>query len=83
MDREERDMTEPELRKYFAELATKLEGELPPGPSKRGKCLFVLLVCDSTEPGVSQYVSNARREDIIKLLRETASVLAKRQDVPR
>lgn len=78
-----RDMTEPELRKYFRELAQELESRLPPGPSAHGKCLFVLLVSDTIEPGVAQYVSNIRREDTIKMLREAARRLERLEDIPR
>lgn len=75
------DMTEPQLKRYFRDLALTIEGELPPGPSRKGRCLFVLLVCD--ESSIGQYVSNAARPEIIKLLRETADRLEKREDLPR
>jgi hypothetical protein len=78
-----RDMTEPELREFFSALARKVEDELPPGPSAKGKCLFALIVSDDTGPGVGQYVSNVRRADMIKLLRETADRLERREDIPR
>ena len=74
-------MTEPELREYFRELAIATESALPPGPSRQGKCLFVLLVCD--ESNIAQYVSNAQRSDIIKFLRETADRLSLREDIAR
>lgn len=77
-----RDMTEPELREVFKKLALKVESELPPGPSKNGKCLFALIVADAIEPGVGQYVSNVVREDMIRLLRETANRLEAREDIP-
>jgi hypothetical protein len=76
-----RDMTEPELRAYFRGLARAVEDSLPPGPSAKGKCLFVLLVAD--ESNIGQYVSNADRPGIIKLLRETADRLARKEDVTR
>jgi hypothetical protein len=75
-----RDMTEPELLAYFRELAGAIEGVLPPGPSAHGKCLFCLLVADTSEPGVAQYVSNVHRADMIKMLRETATRLEGRED---
>ena len=78
-----RDMTEPELRGYFRDLASLVESVLPPGPSKQGRCLFALIVADSTEPGVGQYVSNVERADMIRLLRETADRLEGREDIPR
>jgi len=76
-----KDMTEPELRDFFSGLARDIEAKLPPVPSKQGKCLFLLLVCD--ESNIAQYVSNARREDCIKFLRETADRLEGREDVTR
>ena len=76
-----RDMTEPELAELFTHLARTVEAELPPGPSKKGKCLFALLVFD--ESTIGQYVSNANRSDIIKTLRETADRLERRQTIER
>lgn len=78
-----RDMTEPELRAYFRGLARMVEDALPPGPSARGKALFALVVADSIEPGIGQYVGNVVRADMIRLLRETADRLEQRQDIPR
>jgi hypothetical protein len=78
-----KDMTEPELRRYFRELASDIEILLPPGPSANGKCLFFLIVADTTEPGIAQYVSNVGRDDAIKILRETADRLAGREDIIR
>lgn len=78
-----RDMTEPELRAYFRELASAIEDVLPPGPSANGKCMFCLLVADTCEPGIAQYVSNVQRADMVKMLRETASRLERREDVSR
>jgi hypothetical protein len=77
------DMTEPELRSYFNRLARNIEDQLPPGPSARGKCMFVLLVTDTLDKGLSQYVSNAQRDTIVALLRETADRLENREDVTR
>ncbi len=75
------DMTEPELRDYFRALATEVEGLLRSGPSAKGKALFALLVFD--ESCIGQYVSNARRAEIIKTLRQTADRLAANEDIPR
>ena len=74
-------MSEPELRDYFRQLARNIEAQLPPGPSNKGRCLFVLLVTD--ESNIAQYVSNAVRSDIIKFLRETADRLESSEDIPR
>jgi hypothetical protein len=46
MDKLIRDMTEPELRRYFRGLTGLIESYLPPGPSASGKCLFALIVAD-------------------------------------
>jgi hypothetical protein len=77
------DMTEPELREYFRGLARKVEAELPSGPSTNGKALFFLIVNETSEPGISQYVSNVQRADAIKMLRETANRLEQREDITR
>lgn len=76
-----KDMTEPELREYFNLLAKATESVLPPGPSRNGKCLFVLLVCD--ESNICQYASNGNREQCIKMLRDTADRLEHKHDIPR
>jgi hypothetical protein len=77
------DMTEPELREFFRNLAIQIEDSLPPGPSRNGKCLFALIVADSVEPGIGQYVSNVQRADMVRMLRETADRIEGRQDIPR
>lgn len=41
---------------------------------------FALLVFPLGGPGISNYVSNGTREDMIKALRETADRLEKNQD---
>ncbi len=43
---------------------------------------FALLVFPFHSPGISNYISNAQRDDMIKALRETADRLEKRQDFP-
>ena len=68
-------MTEPELKVLFKRVAQAIEYELPK------KTLFVLLAFN--EPGVGQYVSNARREDIVKALRETADRLENKEEIGR
>lgn len=47
-----------------------------------GKMGFALIVFDFNQPGISNYISNAKRADMIKSLRETADRLEKRQDLP-
>lgn len=44
---------------------------------------FALLVFDFHEPGISNYVSNASRKDMILALRETADRLETFQDIPK
>jgi len=68
-------MTEKELAELFNRVARRIHHMLPT------RTLFVLLAFN--EPGVAQYVSNARRVDIIKALRETADRLEGREDIPR
>ncbi len=75
------DLTEPELRAHFNKLAITIEDELPLGPSKRGRALFTLVVWDADQ--IAQYVSNAKRADIIKAMREMADILEQQGDVPR
>ena len=75
------DMTEPELRGYFAELAAMLEDVLPAGPSRHGRALFALLVFD--DPGLAQCVSTCDRSTMVQALREAADRLEGREDIPR
>ncbi len=44
---------------------------------------FVLIVFPFGNPGISNYVADAERGDMIKLLRETADRLEKNQDKRR
>nr|WP_321357201.1 hypothetical protein [uncultured Draconibacterium sp.] len=41
---------------------------------------YAILVFPFNNPGVSNYISNARREDMVKMLRETADRLDNRED---
>lgn len=70
-----RDMDEVELKDYFTAMAKHTEAALPPGT------LFALLVFD--DPMIAQYVSNARRRDIISAMRECANRLEANEDVRR
>lgn len=70
-----RDMDEAELRGLGNEIGRSVEAALPPG------CLFVTLYFD--DDLVGQYVANAVRADIIKVLRETADRLEGREDIAR
>ena len=81
MPRKLTNMTEPELGQYLDLLATATESVLPDGPGRNGKALFALLIFD--DPKLVQYVSNCDRLDMIKVLRETADRLEKREDLSR
>jgi len=48
-----------------------------------GKKGFALIVFDFNKPGISNYVSNAKREDMVVALRETADRIEKNQDIPK
>lgn len=54
--------------------ASSLKSILPKGIG------FALLVFEFHKPGISNYISNAQRADMITALRETADRLEKRQD---
>jgi hypothetical protein len=69
-------MTEPELARVMRDAADRVVSRLPP------RTLFVLLAFEA-EPGVAQYISNAKREGIIATLRETADRLERREMVER
>lgn len=43
---------------------------------------FALIVFEFAKPGISNYISNAKRADMITALRETADRLERNQDVP-
>lgn len=57
------------------QLAKKIQQEIP-------GLGFTLLVFEFNDPGMSNYIANAQREDMIKCLRETADRLEGRQDFP-
>jgi len=48
-----------------------------------GKMGFALIIFEFNCPGISNYVSNAKRGDMITALRETADRLEKNQDIPK
>ena len=60
-------------------LAHAIDGVMKDNFGEKGFCL---LVFDFHKPGIANYISNARREDMIKSLRETADRLEKHQDIP-
>ena len=79
MAKQLRDMTEPELRELFDRLATVVKFNLPKGT------LFCVLTFEqeTVGGGITQYVSNCERSDMIKALRETADRFERNEVVPR
>jgi hypothetical protein len=71
------DMTEPELRDLTRRCLNALKERLPDG------VMYTILFSPFGRHGVGQYGSNCRREDMVKMLRETADRVEFRQDVPR
>lgn len=71
------DLTEPELQALTTEILHAVKARLP---AETG---FAVLFFPMGQPGVAQYGSNCRREDMVKTLREAADRLAKREDIPR
>lgn len=43
---------------------------------------FALLVFEFDESGIGNYISNAERESMIKVLRETANKIESKQSIP-
>lgn len=43
---------------------------------------FALLVFELGKPGISNYISNAQRKDMIEALKETVKRLEAKEDVP-
>lgn len=67
---------------YLQALASIIDQVLNPDQENKGTG-FCLLVFGFNAPGISNYVSNANRADMIKALRETADRLEKNQDKVR
>lgn len=63
------------MRGWAAALNEIIKGQF-------GEMGFMLLVFPFNEPGVSNYISNAERSDMIMTLRETADRLEKNQIIP-
>lgn len=73
------DMAEPELKALCNTLARVIEFTAENMGCE--KPLFALVLFN--DPKLGQYVSNCRREDVVKALRETADRLQRREDVTR
>ena len=70
-----KDLTEPELRRYMEALAKCIGAVLPPGT------LFALVVFG--RPGVTEYVGNGLRADVIRAMRQCADRLERGEDAAR
>jgi hypothetical protein len=71
-------MSGEELHTYMKRLSRAVEELLPPGPSKRGKCHFALVLTD--ENGKTHYGSNNRRRMTKSLRRTVARLELKRSN---
>lgn len=60
--------------KAMQEIGKKVQAILPKDLG------FAILVFPFENPGIGNYISNAKREDMIKALRESAHRLEKKQD---
>jgi hypothetical protein len=68
-------LTEPELKVLFDSIGHAVRSRLPK------QTFYAVLVFDNS--GVGQYVSNAKRADMVKAMRETADRLERLEDVSR
>jgi hypothetical protein len=66
-------MTEPEIKALMRDLADCI--------TQKTGSLFMLVVFD--DPGVAQYISNAKREDCIKAMEETAQRFRNKETIER
>lgn len=68
-----------EIEQALKDLASAIQYTIEYGFGKMG---FALIVFEFGKPGISNYISNAERKDMIKALREMADKLEKHQDIP-
>ncbi len=66
-------MTEPELKRLLTDIANHIKTSTD--------SLFMVVLFD--EPGVAQYISNAKREDCIRAMEETALRFKKKEIIER
>lgn len=71
------EMTEPELRNLFNNVARNVRADLPPDTG------FIVLAAPFGKDGVAQYVSNVHRDDAAKWMRETLERWERNDFVPR
>ena len=69
-----------EVEKFLFHLADKIDGLLQ--ETFGAKIGFALLLFDFNKPGIGNYVSNGKREDMIIALRETATRLENNEYIP-
>lgn len=67
------------FEELMRDLAAAIDLTLKDNIGEKG---WALLVFDFNQPGIANYVSNANREDMIKMLRETADRLENNEDIP-
>lgn len=73
-----------EKQKQTEELMTAIGGGINDVIENQfGKMGFALIIFEFNQPGISNYVSNAQRDDMITALRETADRLEAKQDIPK
>ena len=66
----------PEVERAAQEVAQRIGGAFPPGWG------FALLAFSFGERGYLTHVSNCNRQDLVRVLRETADVLEAGKDAP-
>lgn len=66
-------MTEPELKRLLTDIANYIKASTD--------SLFMVVLFD--DPGVAQYISNAKREDCIKAMEETAQRFRNNETIGR
>jgi hypothetical protein len=60
-------------------IATAVEGVIK---HEFGEMGFAIILFDFYKPGIGNYISNARRHEMIKALRESADRLENNEDIP-
>lgn len=74
-------MSLEESEEFLGAIATAIDELLnEDGERVNGFCL---LTFEFNRPGISNYVSNAKREDMIRALEETLLRLKNKEDIPR
>ena len=71
--------TQQKIEALLKGIAVAIDGVLQ---KELGPMGFAVMIFEFHRPGISNYISNAEREDMIKALRELADRLEKKQDIP-